>query len=203
MASHASGDGKMPGDDWRKFANLRLLLAYMYFQTGKKLLFMGAEIGQRAEWSHEGSLEWHLVKEGNPHNGMQKLVGTLNWLYRHEAALHERETDPAGFQWVDCRDAEQSTLSWLRSGSKPEDLILVVCNFTPVPRKNLRVGAPRGGYWKEVFNSDAQEYGGSGVGNFGGVDATPVPWHNQSHTLSITLPPLGAVAFKPVSENKA
>jgi 1,4-alpha-glucan branching enzyme len=188
---------KMPGDEWRKFANLRLLLAYMFFQPGKKLLFMGGEFGQRDEWYHEASLAWDQVREGNSNNGLQKLVGTLNWLYRSEAALHEQDSTPAGFQWVDCHDAEQSTLSWLRLGSKPQDVILVVCNFTPVPRQNLRVGAPRGGFWKEVFNSDARDYNGSGQGNFGGRQALPFPWHNQSHTLTITLPPLGAVAFKP------
>jgi 1,4-alpha-glucan branching enzyme len=201
---HGKGSllNQMPGDEWRKFANLRLLLAYTFFQSGKKLLFMGGEFGQRNEWYHEASLDWHLVQEGNRHNGLQKLVGTLNWLYRNEAALHEQDASPAGFQWVDCHDAEQSTLSWLRIGQKPEDAILIVCNFTPVPRHNLRVGAPRGGFWKEIFNSDAADYGGSGQGNFGGVDAAPIPWHNQSHTLTISLPPLGAVALKTAVEGK-
>ena len=190
---------KMPGDEWQKFANLRLLLAYTFFQPGKKLLFMGAEFGQRDEWYHETSLQWHLVQEGNAHNGLQKLVGTLNWLYGSEAALHERDATPGGFQWVDCHDVEQSTLSWLRFGTKPEEIILVVCNFTPVLRHNVRIGAPRAGFWKEIFNSDARDYGGSGQGNFGGCQAMPFPWHNQSHTLTITMPPLGAVAFKPSS----
>jgi 1,4-alpha-glucan branching enzyme len=113
--------------------------------------------------------------------------------------LHEQDANRAGFQWVDCHDAEQSTLSWLRLGAKPEDVILIVCNFTPQPRQNLRVGAPRGGFWKELFNSDAHDYGGSGLGNFGGVEAAPLPWHNQSHSLTISLPPLGAVVFKPAS----
>ena len=188
---------KMPGDEWQKFANLRLLLAYTFFQPGKKLLFMGAEFGQRNEWYHETSLDWRLVEEGNRHNGVQKLVGTLNWLYRAEAELHEQDASPAGFQWVDPHDAEQSTLSWLRFGTRPQDVILVVCNFTPVPRHNLRVGVPRGGFWKELFNSDALEYGGSGQGNLGGAEAAPLPWHNQSHLLTLSLPPLAAVAFKP------
>ena len=133
---HGKGSllGQMPGDDWRKFANLRLLLAYTFFQPGKKLLFMGAEFGQRNEWYHETGLDWQLVQEGNPHNGLQKLTGTLNWLYRSEAALHAQDTNSAGFQWVDCRDAGHSTLSWLRSGTKPEDVMLVVCNFTPLAR---------------------------------------------------------------------
>ena len=196
---HGKGSllGKMPGDEWRKFANLRLLLAYTFFQPGKKLLFMGGEFGQWNEWYHEAGLDWHLVQEGNRHNGLQKLVGTLNWLYRTEAALHEQDTSPAGFQWVDCHDAEQSTLSWLRLGTNPKDAVLVVCNFTPIPRYHVRVGVPRGGGWKELFNSDAREYGGSGQGNFGGVEAVPFPWHNQSHTIDLVLPPLGAVAFKP------
>jgi 1,4-alpha-glucan branching enzyme len=189
---------KMPGDEWRKFANLRLLLSYMFLQPGKKLLFMGGEFGQRNEWYHETSLDWHLVEEGNRHNGLQKLVGILNWLYRSEPALHEQDASPGGFQWVDCRDAEQSTLSWLRLSTAAANVLLVVCNFTPVPRHQLRIGVPRGGFWKELFNSDACEYGGSGQGNFGGVEAAPLPWHHQSHSVSITLPPLGAVAFKPL-----
>lgn len=172
-------------------------MAYTAFQPGKKLLFMGDEFGQRSEWYHETSLDWHLAQEGSPHNGLQKLVGTLNWLYRTQPALHEQDTRPAGFEWVDPHDAEQSTLSWLRFGANPHEVVLVVCNFTPMPRHGLRVGTPRGGSWKELFNSDAREYGGSGQGNFGGVDATPFPWHNQSHRMTITLPPLAAVAFKP------
>jgi 1,4-alpha-glucan branching enzyme len=196
---HGKGSllNKMPGDEWRKFANLRLLLAYTFFQPGKKLFFMGAEFGQWNEWHHETSLDWRLVRESNRHNGVQKLVGTLNGLYRAETTLHELDANPAGFQWVDCHDAEQSTLSWLRLGAKPKDAILVVCNFTPLPRHNLRVGAPSGGLWKEIFNSDARDYGGSGQGNFGGVETAPFPWHNQSHRLTITAPPLGVVAFKP------
>jgi 1,4-alpha-glucan branching enzyme len=187
---------KMPGDEWRKFANLRLLLAYTFFQPGKKLLFMGAEFGQRNEWYHETSLDWQLVRDGNAHNGLQKLVGTLNWLYRAEPGLHEQDANPAGFRWVNCHDAEQSTLSWLRLGASPADEILVVCNFTPVPRHNQRVGAPHAGFWREIFNSDAREYGGSGQGNWGGVEAAPLPWHDQPDMLTITLPPLAAVAFK-------
>jgi len=188
---------KMPGDDWQKFANLRLLLACQFFQPGKKLLFMGGEFGQWNEWYHEVSLDWHLVRDGNLHNGLQKLVGTLNWLYRNERALHEQDARPDGFRWVDCHNAEQSTLSWLRFGAKAEDVILVVFNFTPVPRHNFRVGVPRGGYWKELLNTDACDYGGSGLGNCGGVEAVPLAWHSQPDTLLITLPPLAAVAFRP------
>jgi 1,4-alpha-glucan branching enzyme len=189
--------GKMPGDEWQKFANLRLLLAYQFLQPGKKLLFMGAEFGQWNEWNHDTSLDWHLVKEGNSHNGLQKLVGTLNWLYRTEPALHGGDTQPDGFRWVDCNDAEQSTLSWLRQGARPEDTLLIVCNFTPVLRTNFRVGAPQRGFWKEVFNSDSRDYGGSGQGNLGGVEASPLSWHAQPSLLTITLPPLSAVMFKP------
>ena len=200
---HGKGSllGRMPGDDWQKFANLRLLLACTFFQPGKKLLFMGTEFGQWNEWCHETSLDWHLVQEGNRHNGLQKLVGMLNWLHRTEAALHEQDTNAAGFQWVDCHDAEQSTLSWLRFGTRPGEVVLAVCNFTPLSRYNVRVGTPLGGHWREILNTDALDYGGSGQGNLGGADTAPFPWHNQPHTLTITLPPLGAVAFKPMDSS--
>jgi 1,4-alpha-glucan branching enzyme len=196
---HGKGSllAQMPGDDWQKFANLRLLLAYTFFQPGKKLLFMGAEFGQWNEWYHEAGLDWHLVQEGNRHNGLQKLTGALNRLYRTEAALHEQDANPEGFRWVDSHDAEQSTLSWLRFGAKPENVVLAACNFAPVPRYNVRLGVPRGGHWIEIVNSDAREYGGSGQGNFGGVESVPLSWQGQPHTITITLPPLAAVAFKP------
>jgi 1,4-alpha-glucan branching enzyme len=187
--------GRMPGDEWRRFANLRLLLAYMFFQPGKKLVFMGGEFGQGNVWRADASLDWDLVQEGNAHNGVQKLVGTLNWLYRSEPALNELDAEAGGFEWLDCNDAERSTLSWLRFGAGCGKVVLVACNFTPVPRHNVRVGAPRGGFWQEILNSDAREYGGSGQGNFGGVEAAPLPWQGQSHSLTITLPPLAAVAF--------
>jgi len=188
---------QMAGDEWQKFANLRLLLAYTFFQPGKKLLFMGGEFGQWNEWWHETSLDWHLVQDGNPHHGLQKLVGTLNWLYRTEPALHQQDTAPGGFQWVDCHDTEQSTLSWLRWGERAGDVVLAVCNFTPVPRYRFCVGVPRGGFWRERFNSDAADYGGSGLGNLGGVNAQAIPCHNQPWRLELTLPPLGALLFKP------
>ena len=188
--------GKMPGDDWQRFANLRLLLSYQWAQPGKKLLFMGAEFGQLNEWYHEVSLDWHLVQDGNRHNGIQKLVGHLNWLYRNEPALHEGDAMPTGFEWVDCNDADQSTLSFLRKSESNGDVILAVFNFTPVLRRNARVGVPRGGFWGEILNSDAADYGGSGQGNQGGVEASPVGWHYKSHSLTITLPPLAAVFFK-------
>jgi 1,4-alpha-glucan branching enzyme len=186
--------GKMPGDDWQKFANLRLLFGYMYAQAAKKLLFMGGEIGQRSEWAHDRSVEWHLLEQP-AHSGMQRWVMDLNQLYRDEPALHERDLDPAGFEWIDCADVESSVISLLRKGKDPNAMMLVACNFTPVPRHNYRIGAPRGGFWKEVLNSDATIYGGSGWGNFGGIDASPIPLHGRSHSLTLTLPPLSIMFF--------
>ncbi len=186
---------KMPGDEWQKFANLRLLFGYMYAQAAKKLIFMGGEIGQWQEWAHDHSVEWDLL--GHPlHSNLQRWVGDLNRLYRSEPALYERDLDPAGFEWIDCNDAESSVVSLLRKGATGHDLVLVACNFTPVPRPNYRVGAPRGGFWEEVLNSDAGVYGGSGWGNMGGVEAVPVPLHGRSHSLTLTLPPLAALFFK-------
>jgi 1,4-alpha-glucan branching enzyme len=186
---------KMPGDDWQKFANMRLLFGYLYAHPGKKLFFMGAELGQRREWNHDTSLDWHLL-EYAPHAGLRRWVQHLNILYRGEAALHELDFDAAGFEWVDASDADSSVISFLRKGKRAEDTVLVVCNFTPVPRHNYRIGVPTGGFWKELLNSDAPEYGGSGQGNFGGLEATPVPSHGKYHSLSLTLPPLGMVVFK-------
>lgn len=195
---HGKGSllNKMPGDEWQKFANLRLLLAYQWAQPGKKLLFMGGEFGQWNEWYHETSLDWGLIQDGNRHNGIMKLVGHLNWLYRHEPALHEGDTTPAGFEWIDADDADQSTLSFLRKSERTGDLILAVFNFTPVPRHNLRIGVPCAGYWRELVNTDAVDYGGSGQGNQGGAEAAPFGWHFKPHSFHMTLPPLGAVWFK-------
>ena len=171
---HGKGSlfGKMPGDEWQKFANLRLLFGYMYAQPGKKLLFMGDEFGQVREWAHDTSLEWHVLRYP-VHSGLQSWVQLLNRLYGQEAALHELDTNPAGFEWVDCNDNATSVVSLLRKGKSPQDVILVVCNFTPVPRIGYRVGVPQGGYWREILNSDAKEYAGSGMGNLGGVQARP------------------------------
>jgi len=186
---------KMPGDEWQKFANLRLLYAHMYSQPAKKLLFMGGEFGQWNEWYHEVSLDWHLL-EYPLHAAMKHWVQDLNRVYRSEPSLHEQDFYPAGFEWIDCNDSQASTLSLLRRGRSTGDVIIVVLNFTPVPRPDYRVGAPRGGYWREFLNSDAKEYGGSGHGNLGGVEATPVPHHGRPYSLNLTLPPLGAVFLK-------
>ncbi|MBC7121125.1 MAG: 1,4-alpha-glucan branching protein GlgB [Candidatus Methanosuratus sp.] len=186
---------KMPGDQWQKFANLRLLIGYMYAHSGKKLLFMGGEFGQFSEWSHERELEWHLLGS-QFNNGLQKWVQDLNKLYANEKALHETDFDPGGFEWVDYKDWSQSVISFLRKDKADEEVFLIVCNMTPVPRLNYRVGVPRGGAWKEALNSDATIYGGSGHGNFGGTDATPVPFHGMRNSLSLTLPPLGVLFFK-------
>jgi 1,4-alpha-glucan branching enzyme len=194
---HGKGSllGKMPGDDWQKFANLRLLYGYMYAQPAKKLIFMGGEFGQWREWYHEESLDWHLLQYG-PHAGLRHWVQDLNRLYRSEPALHEVDFEPAGFEWIDCNDSDSSTMSLIRKGRSTDDLLMIVCNFTPVPRPNYRVGAPRGGFWKEVLNSDAWNYGGSGQGNQGGVEAAPVPLHGRPYSLTLTLPPLAAVFLK-------
>jgi len=194
---HGKGSllGKMPGDTWQKLANLRLLFAYMYAQPAKKLLFMGGEIGQWREWAHEESLEWHVLEQA-PHQGLQRWVEDLNRFYRSEPALYEGDCDPAGFEWLDCSDSEQSVISLLRHGKSTATVLLVACNFTPVPRHNYRLGAPRRGFWQEVLNSDATTYGGSGQGNIGGTEAVPVPLHGRPYSLTITIPPLGAVFFK-------
>ncbi len=188
---------KMPGDDWQKFANLRLLYGYMYTQPGKKLLFMGGEIGQWREWNHDGSLEWHLL-DHSPHQGLQRWVRDLTTFYRGEPALHELDCDNAGFAWIDCNDAEQNVLTYLRRGTSPDATLLIACNFTPVPRNNYRIGVPRSGDWKEILNSDAPLYGGSGQGNMGGVRSAPVSCHGHPQSINATLPPLALVAFKPV-----
>jgi len=187
---------KMPGDNWQKFANLRLLLSYMYAHPGKKLLFMGSEFGQWAEWYHEQSLDWHLL-EFDTHKGIQHLVRDLNHLYRRNPAFSEKDFDPAGFEWIHCDDWQNSVLTFLRKTSHSiEDAILVACNFTPVPRQHYRVGVPVIGYWKEIFNSDAPVYGGGGIGNLGGLEAENTPYHGRPFSLDLTIPPLGAVYFK-------
>jgi 1,4-alpha-glucan branching enzyme len=174
---------------------LRLLYGYMYAQPGKKLLFMGSEIGQWNEWYHESSLEWHLL-EYPPHAGLQRLVEDLNRLYRGEPALYEFDLSPKGFEWIAANDSDQSVLSFIRKGGTTDTVVLVVCNFTPVPRSGYRVGVPRGGFWREILNSDASEYGGSGMGNGGGLVADSTPSHGQHFSLNLTLPPLAVVFLR-------
>jgi 1,4-alpha-glucan branching enzyme len=186
---------KMPGDDWQKFANLRLLYGYMFGHPGKKLLFMGCEFGQWSEWNHDASLEWHLL--GRPlHSALQRWVRDLNTLYRGQRALHELDFDAGGFAWVDCSDVQRSVISFLRRGRNPADELLFVCNFTPAVRENYRVGVPQQGFWKELLNSDAPLYGGSGQGNFGGREAVPLPIHGHPFSLNMTLPPLGVLIYQ-------
>jgi 1,4-alpha-glucan branching enzyme len=189
---------KMPGDDWQKFANLRLLYGFMFGHPGKKLLFMGDEFGQWSEWNHDGSLEWNLL-EHSSHAGLKRWVRDLNTLYRGEPLLHTMDFNSAGFEWVDCKDFQRSIISFLRRGQNPNDQLLFVCNFTPVVRQNYRVGVPLEGYWKEILNSDAPLYGGSGQGNFGGLSTVPLPIHGRPFSLNMTLPPLGIVVFRPES----
>ena len=194
---HGKGSllGKMPGDAWQKFANLRLLFGYMYAQPGKKLIFMGGELGQWSEWAHDRSVDWHLIEEP-PHGGLQRWMQDLNRLYREEPAMHAADFSNDGFQWIDCNDSVHSTISLIRRHGEPADDVIAVFNFTPVPRQNYRVGVPGGGAWHEVLNSDAQDYGGSGQGNLGTLETTPVPFHGRSHSLNLVLPPLGVLFLK-------
>jgi 1,4-alpha-glucan branching enzyme len=196
---HGKGSllGKMPGDEWQKFANLRAYLGFMWTHPGKKLLFMGCEFAQRREWSHDRGLDWHLVHEA-PHAGVQRLVRDLNRLYRSTPALHALDCDGRGFEWIDASDSVSSTVSYLRKGAAPEDCAVVVCNFTPVVRRGYRVGVPYPGIYVERLNTDAAEYGGSGVGNAGQVTAAPHPWHGRPFSLDLTLPPLAALVLEPL-----
>ncbi|MBI2289373.1 MAG: 1,4-alpha-glucan branching protein GlgB, partial [Betaproteobacteria bacterium] len=187
--------GKMPGDAWQQFANLRLLYGYLWAHPGKKLLFMGGEFGQRREWQHDESLEWHVLQFPE-HAQLKRWVADLNRLYRSEPALHQVDFEQSGFEWVDSHDSEQSALTFLRRPRDGGAPVLAVCNFTPVPRANYIVGVPFGGYWREIANSDAALYGGSGMGNLGGVEAAPVAAHGRFHSLALTLPPLAVLMFK-------
>ena len=186
---------KMPGDDWQKRANLRLLYGYQYGLPGKKLLFMGAELADWREWDHDTGLHWELLDDER-HAGVCRWVRDLNALYRAEPALHELDAEPAGFEWCLQAEADLSLLAFLRRSAEGR-LVLVVCNFTPVPRHNVLVGVPVDGYWRERLNSDAEVYGGSGIGNMGGVHAQPVPSHGRPRTLTLVAPPLGCVFFSP------
>ena len=194
---HGKGSilARMPGDRWQKFANLRAYYTFMWTHPGKKLLFMGSEFGQEREWNCESSLDWHLLQDGL-HEGVRRLVRDLNHLYRVEPALHQLDCEPSGFAWIDCNDRDNSVLSFVRRGHDPDDVCLVVANLTPVVRHGYRIGVPKGGFWHEVFNSDSHWYGGSDIHNDGGRHADQQPWHHQSHSLGLTLPPLGVVVFK-------
>jgi len=182
---------RMPGDGWQRLANLRLLYAWMYAQPGKKLLFMGAEFGQLHEWDHDRSLDWHLV-ERPEHAQLAVLLGDLNRLYRALPALHARDFDPGGFRWLDADDRANATASLLRAGPDG-DTVVAAFNFTATPRHGQRIGLPRPGHWRELLNTDALDYGGSGVGNGGAVSSEPVPWQGCDQSAVVSLPPLGAV----------
>ena len=195
---HGKGSliGRMPGDDWQKFANLRILLAYQWLFPGKKLLFMGGEFGQSAEWNANGQLDWWLLDAGPYHRGLQRFVGDLNKLYAASPGLWQSDYDHGGFYWIDCADRESSVLSFVRQTTDGANQLAVVLNLTPVPRPNYRIGLPRAGRWREVLNSDAAIYGGSNQGNIGGVTAGNVPCHNQPHSAEFRLPPLSVIVFQ-------
>ncbi|MBI2059508.1 MAG: 1,4-alpha-glucan branching protein GlgB [Nitrospirae bacterium] len=201
--THGKGSllGKMPGDDWQKFANLRLLLAWQFAQPGKKLLFMGGEIGQRSEWNHDGSIEWPLLQHA-PHAGIGKWVRDLNRIYVTSPALHALDCDPAGFEWIECNDASSSVLAFLRRSADPGETVLAAFNFTPVVRTSFRVGVPFEGAWQETLNSDSTLYGGSGHGNMGQVTAMALPSHGRPFSVVLALPPLAAIFLSaPVPEH--
>jgi 1,4-alpha-glucan branching enzyme len=195
---HGKGSliGQMPGDLWQKFANLRLLYTYQWTHPGKKLLYMGSEIAQWHEWNHDDSVQWDLL-QWDTHKGVQRLVGDLNSLLRREPALYEADFEGHGFEWVDVQNRDDSILSWIRKAKDPHNFVLICANFTPVVRHNYRVGLPRGGWYREIFNSDSQYYGGSNVGNPPSLQADDIPHHGRPHSLNITLPPLAAVVLKP------
>jgi 1,4-alpha-glucan branching enzyme len=190
----------MPGDTWRKFANLRALYAYMAAHPGKKLLFMGGELAQWDEWKYDGFLQWYLLDErsadGPAHAQVQRLARDLNHLVRERRALHERDFAPEGFEWIDGSDAAQSVISFLRYGAEKSDPLLVVCNFTPVPRSRYRVGTPFAGRYREILNTDATQYGGSGVVNDGALKSDKAFAHGRAHSVSLTLPPLGVIMLE-------
>jgi 1,4-alpha-glucan branching enzyme len=195
---HGKGSllAKMPGDPWQQRANLRALYAYMWAHPGKKLLFMGGELGQEREWRSEGSLDWHLL-ERPEHAGIQSLVRDLNLHYRDEPALWEVDFEPAGFRWLEPNDAAANVLVFMRLSKDGERQLVCACNFSPLPRTGYRIGLPRPGRWRELVNTDSELYGGSGLGNMGGVAAEKKPWHDQPYSAEVTLPPLGVVWLAP------
>jgi len=187
--------GRMPGDPWQRFANLRAYYGFMWTQPGKKLLFMGCEIAQEWEWNEDASLDWHVLEDPR-HEGVRRLVRDLNRLYRTEPALHQLDNDPQGFAWIDCNDRDNSVLSWIRRASDPGDFLVVVGSYTPVVRDDYRIGVPEGGFYRELLNTDSEWYGGSNVHNSGGVEAEPVSWHGHPFSIRLQLPPLATTVFK-------
>ncbi len=191
---------KMPGDRWQKFANLRLLFAYMYGHPGAKLIFMGGEFAQQHEWQHDYSLDWHENNDPLNH-GVQKLLKDLNALYKEEPALYERNFDPGGFEWIDISDASNSVISWIRKGNNRQDDLIFIASFVPVVYENYRIGVPETGFYKEIFNSDNLKYGGSDVLNDPEIEAFPIPMHGRTHSVPLILPPLGLIVLKYVRSN--
>jgi 1,4-alpha-glucan branching enzyme len=187
---------KMPGDIWQRFANLRLLYGMLFTEPGKKLMFMGGEFGQWREWDHDESLDWHLLTDPR-HHGLMRCFRDLNLLYVREPALHQVDFDSAGFEWIDFSDWEGSVVAYIRRARNPDDIIVVLCNFTPVVRQKYRFGVPRGGYYAELINTDSAQYGGSNVGNAGGVMAQQLPWHGRPWSIELSLPPLSVLVLKP------
>jgi len=195
---HGKGSllGRMPGDDWQKFANLRVLLGYMFAHPGKKLLFMGIDIGQWCEWDYSSGLSWDLLAY-EPHRTLNDYVRELNGLYVSEPALYELDSEHAGFEWIDFSDADTSIVSFIRRARTQEDFLVVICNFTPVPRLQYRIGVPREAFYREVVNSDSELYGGSNMGNLGGVHSEQSAWHGRDYSIRVTVPPLSCMVFKP------
>jgi len=187
--------GKMPGDEWQRFANVRAFLGYMYAHPGKKLLFMGAEIGQYEEWNHNAGVRWELL-EFAFHRQLQHLVSELNRVYGEQPALYEVDYHWSGFEWIDFHDVEGSSISFVRRAQDPDNLIVVCCNFTPIPREKYRVGVPAEGFYQEILNTDAECFGGGNMGNGGMVSSESEPFHGREHSISITLPPLATVLFR-------
>jgi 1,4-alpha-glucan branching enzyme len=193
---HGKGSllGKMPGDRWQKFANLRAYFGFMWGHPGKKLLFMGGEFGQEREWNHDNSLDWHLLDDPL-HKGVKDVVRDLNRLYVSTPALYARDVEHTGFQWLVSDDQDNSVIAWARKGANPGEVAIVVSNFTPLPREGYRVGVPEAGFYREAFNSDAAVYGGSNFGNNGGRNTDAQASHGQAQSLSLTLPPLATMIF--------
>jgi 1,4-alpha-glucan branching enzyme len=194
---HGKGSllSRMPGDEWRQFANARAFLAYMWAHPGKKLLFMGQEIGQRDEWNHDASVQWNLL-EYDYHRKLQTFVRDLNRLYASQPAMYEVDFHYSGFEWVDFRDAESSIIAFLRRAADPSDYVLFCCNFTPIPRTGYEFGVPEEGFYREILNTDSEIFGGSNLGNGGMVSSNPKPRHGREHSIAVTLPPLAVVAFR-------